>query len=170
MERANGPIRIAHCPTNRAVKSTTRVLEAIQNLANVGYDLVFDLIERVPYDECLQRKAKADILVDQLELGIGNNSLEAFGMSIPVVAGVADPAVRQAMLAQWGKLPFYEANTSNLEERLCHLIRNRDLRAEWGAKGFEHLLTWHEEYKVVSQLADVYRRAMASTSLVEGVA
>ena len=170
-ERPDGPIRVAHAPTNRSVKSTARVIEAIANLHRAGYGVVFDLIERVSYEECLRRKGKADIFVDQLDLGIGNNSLEAFGMSIPVVAGVSNPAVREAMLAKWGYLPFYEANEDNLEERLAHLIRNYELRAQVGGDGFQYLVSWHHEEVVVRQLAEVYRTVAARPSgLAEGVA
>lgn len=165
--RANGPIRIAHAPTNRKVKSTERIMAAVVNLKKAGYSLTFDLIERQPWVEVLRRKGLADIVVDQLELGIGNNALEAFGMSIPVISGVRDPAVRDEMVRKWYALPFYEANAANLEERLAHLIRNSGLRAQWGSSGFDYLLTFHEESKVAAQLATVYRRAMEASGLVK---
>lgn len=169
-ERPTGPIRIAHSPTNREVKSTARILAAIQSLAKSGYDITFDLIERQSWDECLRRKGLADIVIDQLELGIGNSALEAFGMGIPVVAGVSSLAVHREMIDRWGALPFYIANSDNLEERLAHLIRNYELRAQVGAAGLEYLSTFHEEYKVASQLANIYRSVAARSSLAEGVA
>lgn len=173
--RATGPVRIAHAPTNRDVKNTSRIIEAVRNLVKTGYHLTFDLIERETHEETLRRKGLADLLVDQLDLGIGNNALEAFGMSIPVIAGVADPVVREAMIARWGSLPFYEADHENFEEKLAHLVRNYELRSYWGANGFDYMLAWHEESKVAARLAAIYRNAMSSSSAgvvpaVEGVA
>jgi glycosyltransferase involved in cell wall biosynthesis len=163
--RVPGPIRIAHSPTNRTVKSTKTVMEAVQKLSNSGFSVVLDLIERKSYAETLSRKAKADILVDQLRLGYGNSAIEAWCMGIPVVAGVEDAKVRQTMLQAWGRLPFYEATASNLAERLAELITNSDLRSHWGQIGYQHALQYHDELKVSDLLANHYRNAL--TSVVE---
>jgi hypothetical protein len=159
--RVPGPIRIAHSPTNRIVKSTNLVLEAVQTLVNSGFSVVLDLIERKSYAETLFRKAKADILIDQLHLGYGNSAIEAWGMGIPVIAGVADPKVRQAMLDTWGSLPFYEAMPSNLADRLAELITDSDLRSHWGEVGRKHAWQYHEEQRVSELLANHYRNSLA---------
>jgi glycosyltransferase involved in cell wall biosynthesis len=159
--RVPGPIRIAHSPTNRIVKSTNLVLEAVQTLVNSGFSVVLDLIERKSYAETLFRKAKADILIDQLHLGYGNSAIEAWGMGIPVIAGVADPKVRQAMLDTWGSLPFYEATPSNLADRLAELITDSDLRSHWGEVGRKHAWQYHEEQRVSELLANHYRNSLA---------
>lgn len=160
VHRATGPIRIAHAPTNRSVKSTERFMAAVTALRNDGHDIVFDLIERQTWVETMRRKGLADIVVDQLELGIGNNALEAFGMSIPVIAGVADPKVKEAMIQKWCHLPFYEADTIDLEAKLEELIVNAGLRAYWGSNGFDYLITWHDEKKVARRLAELYEGAV----------
>jgi hypothetical protein len=160
--RPLGPVRIAHSPTNRTVKSTNLVLEAVQKLVDSGFSVVLDLIERKSYAETLFRKAKADILVDQLHLGYGNSAIEAWGMGIPVIAGVSEPSVREAMLATWGSLPFYESTPVDLANRLAELITDSDLRSHWGEVGRNHVLTYHEEQKVSELLANHYRNALAS--------
>jgi glycosyltransferase involved in cell wall biosynthesis len=104
-------------------------------------------------------------LVDQLRLGYGNSAIEAWCMGIPVVAGVEDLKVRQTMLQSWGGLPFYEANVSDLYERLAELITNSDLRSRWGQIGYQHALQYHDELKVSDLLANHYRNAL--TSVVE---
>jgi glycosyltransferase involved in cell wall biosynthesis len=156
------PIRIAHSPTNRTVKSTNLVLEAVQKLVDSGFSVVLDLIERKSYAETLFRKAKADILVDQLHLGYGNSAIEAWGMGIPVIAGVSEPKVREAMLGTWGSLPFYETTPVDLANRLAELITDSGLRSHWGEIGRNHALTYHEEQKVSELLANHYRSALAS--------
>lgn len=160
-KRLPGPIRIAHSPTNRTVKSTNLVLEAVQKLANSGLNVVLDLIERKSYADTLSRKAKADILVDQLHLGYGNSAIEAWGMGIPVVAGVADGRAREVMLEAWGHLPFYEATPANLAERLAELATDADLRSHWGEIGRNHVWQFHDERKVSDLLATHYHNAAA---------
>lgn len=168
--RAGGePVRIAHAPTNREVKSTVRVMEAVHNLHKSGYNVTFDLIERQTWQECLTRKGKADIYVDQLKLGYGNNAIEAWGMGIPVVAGIVDPVARQAMMDRWGGLPFLEANHDDLEGQLAKLIVDADYRSHWASIGLSHASTYHTEDKVAAVLADIYRSAVAGAAHKEAV-
>jgi glycosyltransferase involved in cell wall biosynthesis len=154
------PIRIAHAPTARQVKSTDVVLAAISQLANDGLPVVLDLIERQTHAVTLAKKAKADILIDQLKLGYGNNAIEAWGMGIPVIAGVQDPRLREAMWERWGYLPFYEATERNLAQRLAELVVDRERRERWGSIGKQHVVTYHNDRSVAAQLAVEYRAAL----------
>lgn len=158
--RPGAPLRIAHAPTNREVKSTSVVLAAIATL-KARHPIEFDLIENVRWTECMARKARADILVDQLTLGYGNNAVEAWGMGIPVVAGTTDGATRERMIDILGDLPFYEATERNLVQRLEELIVDRALRAEWGARGLAYAKRWHDDLRVAKQAEGLYERAIA---------
>jgi hypothetical protein len=155
-------VRIAHAPTSRELKSTNLIMAAVQKLSDKGLPVVFDLIERRSYQECLERKAKADILVDQLHLGYGNNAIEAWAMGIPVVAGVDNDRVREGMVSMYGSLPFYEANEANLAERLEELIVDARTRVDWGNKGLRYVQTYHDERIVAGQLAAIYRASFAA--------
>jgi hypothetical protein len=162
----NRPLRVAHAPTDRKIKSTQVVLDAILELNRRGIPAVLDLIERQPHLVTLDRKAKADIYVDQFKLGIGNNALEAFGMRIPVIAGVSDPAVREAMIDRWGGLPFYESTEDTLVTRLEELATDHRLRAHWAELGHRYLLQFHDERIVADLLASYYRLALADRKVV----
>lgn len=154
------PIRVAHAPTNRVVKSTLAIMDAVQALnSDIGLPIVLDLIEKKPWAEVLIRKAHADLLVDQLKLGYGNNSLEAWAMGIPVIAGVSDQLTRSRMLEKFGFLPFYEAAEVNIEKKIADLATDPALRAHWGAIGFDFVSKFHDDRVVADLLAGVYRRA-----------
>jgi glycosyltransferase involved in cell wall biosynthesis len=170
--RESDVIRIAHAPTNRKVKNTALVIEAVERLAE-KYPVELVLIENTSWAKCLKAKATADIFVDQLLLGYGCNAIEAWGMGIPVVAGVnPDPVVpftpdeakrtRAAMKSLWGSLPFYSATPQNLEKRLERLVQSADLRAEWSEKGKAHFDRFHDEREVVKRLQAIYRSAPAT--------
>ena len=155
-------IRVAHAPTDRVVKSTAKAMEAVGSLDVRGLPIQLDLIERKPYAECLSRKAKADILIDQLGLGYGNSAIEAWAMGIPVIAGTElSPETREAMINAWGGLPFYEATASTLTQRLEELATDSALRAHWGEIGRSHVAKFHNERDVSELLANHYRRALA---------
>ncbi|MCA1570821.1 MAG: hypothetical protein LC798_10990 [Chloroflexi bacterium] len=152
-------IRIAHAPTNRAVKSTRAFLEATDRLIAEGYPVVVDLIEYRPWAECLERKAKADIFFDQAILGFGCNALEAWGMGIPVVAGAAD-ATLDEYERRFGHLPFYHATQSTIYDALRELVESPELRTRYGDIGLAYVKKFHSEELVVAQLKELYHRAL----------
>lgn len=150
-------VRVVHSPTNRLVKSTKAVMEAIQVLSDSGLHVKLDLIERKTWRETLVRKSKADLCVDQLKLGYGNNAIEAWGMGIPVIAGVEDEAVRAAMLDVWGELPFFEATEETVASAIAELATDSAARAYWGQVGRRFVERFHDERDIADHLANIYR-------------
>ena len=150
-------MRIAHAPTDRGIKSTAAFLEATEQLKAEGHPIEVDLIEGVPWSECLARKAKADVYFDQVKLGYGNNAIEAWGMGIPVIAGAA-PATQAEMVRRFGDLPFYNATEATLYDALRAML-NPSIRELYAHRGLMHVRKYHDERVVVEQLKDVYRRA-----------
>jgi hypothetical protein len=152
-------IRIAHAPTDRTTKSTEAIIEAVMQLGE-KYPITFDLIEGVTNAECLQRKARADIFVDQTMLGWGVNNIECWSMGIPVVSGIEDHrAKKRAMRMFGGQLPWADATEATLHSVIEHLILNPDWRAALGERGRQHAQRWHSQEAVVEQTLKVYQRA-----------
>jgi hypothetical protein len=152
-------LRIVHAPTDRTIKSTALLVKAVARLRARQRRVELDLIENAPWRECITRKARADIVFDQVVLGYGNNAVEAWGMGIPVVAGIDDAAVpgtRELMMERFGRLPFYEATEGTIEARLDELVHSVALRAEYGALGQAHARRWHDDRVVADQLLRVY--------------
>lgn len=138
-------IRIAHAPTNRALKSTEAFIQATDKLRSEGLPLEVDLIEGVTWAECLARKARADIYFDQTVLGYGCNALEAWAMGQPVIAG-ADDETLDLMMQTIGHLPFERAEDDAASiygaiERLCSLP---DYRRELGTIGHSYVKRFHD--------------------------
>lgn len=154
-------LRIAHAPTSRDYKSTAQIVKAVESLQD-RYPLDFDLIEGVGNAECLQRKAQADIFVDQLTLGFGVNNIECWSMGIPVVSGLtAKPEARDLALSMFGQLPWADATEATLESVIEHLVRSPQWRSELGQRGRQHAERWHSQRSVVEQTQAVYARAAA---------
>lgn len=158
--RPSDELTIVHSPTDRTIKSTEKLVKAVASLRRGRRKIKLDLIEKVPWSECLRRKARADISFDQVILGYGNNAIEAWAMGIPVIAGIDDevvPGTRELMLAEFGgQLPFYEATEDTIREAL-DAMRDPDLRAEYARRGLEHVWRFHDERKVAAQLLEVYQ-------------
>lgn len=163
-------LRIAHAPTNRAIKSTQALIEAVQELQKRGYPVELDLIEGVKNTECLRRKGTADVYVDQLLLGYGCNAIEAFGMGIPVIAGIQPQKtverIRQAipesttalMRKTWGRYPFLKTTEETLADNLI-LMLDPVIRAQYAERGMQHFLRWHASERVVERLHGYYTEA-----------
>jgi len=160
--RSGGTFRIAHAPTNREVKGTAVFLRAIERLAR-RHRIEVDVIEHAPWDECLRRKAAADLFYDQCDLGYGNNAIECWAMGIPVIAGASDPAILARMRAIIGPdLPFIETDEAAMEATLDAAITDAELRREYARRGRSYVTRFHDEPRVVDRLRGIYARALES--------
>ena len=168
-----GVLRVAHAPTNRPIKGTDALANAVYKLKRLGQRIELDIIEGVKNEECLRRKARADVFVDQLILGYGCNAIEAWGMGMPVIAGVdvegAKAKIRQSiptdtpdrMLEQWGRYPWYEATEQTLTTALLKMLDPK-VRTYWANRGIGHFNKHHAHTVVVPMLRKVYEQAIAN--------
>lgn len=148
-------LRIAHSPTNRAIKATEAFLTATE-----GSGLDVDVIEGVDWETCLTRKAQADLFFDQLHIGYALSGIEAMAMGIPVVSGAYDHRIIDLMMSIFGYLPFLLAEPTNLRDRIGHLI-DPTMRRAFAAIGTYHVERWHAEDLVARRLVEIYERALA---------
>lgn len=155
----DGRVLIAHAPSNRGTKHTELLIAAVKQLQEDGLPVDLDLIEKVPNAECLVRKARADILFDQLAYGYGCNSIEAWGMGIPVVSGADDWTIDR-MEKLWGKLPFALADQLSISLILRHMVESADKRAEYAARGLAHVKKYHGQVPALERLAELYSLAI----------
>jgi hypothetical protein len=153
----DGPLRIGHAPTNRAVKSTDAFLAACEKLGReTPVEVV--LIEGQSWAECLRLKATCHVYFDQALLGYGNNAIEAWGLGCPVVAG-ATPDTLDEYRRRFGGLPFVHADEGSIYHALASLV-DVQARLHWSHRGLDHVNQWHDDLRVVDQLQRVYRRAV----------
>jgi hypothetical protein len=90
---------VAQAPTNRAVKSTDWVIQELGRLPG------WELIEAVNNEECLKRKSRLHLLIDQFHLGYGTNAAEAWAYGYPVICDAED-WILGAIEREIGYLPF----------------------------------------------------------------
>ena len=83
----DGKIRVVQTPTNRDIKSTSKLELAIKKLQRDGVPVELVIGEKMPNAKALDLKATADIFFDQVQLGYGCSAIEAWGMGLPVIAG-----------------------------------------------------------------------------------
>lgn len=147
-------LRVAHSPTNRAIKSTDAFLAAC---ARVNVEPV--LIEGRTWQECLTIKGTCDVMFDQVILGYGVSSIEAWAMGLPVIAGAA-PQTLDRMTDEFGSLPFCEATVDTIADALDQM-KDAKVRATWARKGKAHVKRWHDGRETVARLTNVYEALLS---------
>lgn len=154
------PLRIVHAPTNRAVKGTDLIVEAVAELGRRGHEFELVLTERQTWAESLANIARSDIAFDQPILGYGCFAIESMGMGLPVIAGVVNRDVRAGMEREWGRLPFWQVDPT-VESVMAALTALADpiTREAQIDIGTAHVERYHEASRVVARLKPVYANA-----------
>lgn len=147
-------LRIAHAPTNRPLKSTDQLLAACENLP---VDVV--LIEGKSWAECLRIKGTCDVLFDQTMYGYGGNTVEAWGMGIPVICGAPDPVLAEYE-SRFGQIPFLTTTTDTIRQAVEAMLEP-EVRNQWAAIGRAHAERFHSQQAGVERLTPIYEAATA---------
>ena len=149
---------VVHAPTSMGRKGTEHVISQMAKLPGVTLDIVSGVSNR----ECLQRKRKADIYLDNfgpVKPGYGVNSLEAWRMGIPVVSNVS-AEIQNAMLGKIGYLPFVVASPHKIAFAVRRLMREPKLYNEFAERGSRFVRDFHSSRTVVSMLIEMYGRVL----------
>jgi hypothetical protein len=151
----NGAFRVAHAPTNRHIKDTQTVIEAMTDLD--GVELV--LIEQTSNAECLRLKAGCDLLLEEFRLGYGTNALECWAMGIPVLAH-AHPGIENYMTHVLDELPYVDTPLEALRERVVQMREDAAAYADGVRRGREYWQRYHEPATVAAQFIELCEEAM----------
>ncbi|RLI19418.1 hypothetical protein DRO49_00540 [Candidatus Bathyarchaeota archaeon] len=149
----NRRLKVVHAPTNRLIKGTKYVIEAVERLKNEGYDFEFILVENKPHDEALKIYEDADIIVDQLTYHYALVAVEGMAMGKPVLS-----YVREDIKKYYPTLPILNTNPDTIYDNLKLLIENPKLRKELGEKGRKYVEEVHDSKKIAKQLVELYKR------------
>jgi hypothetical protein len=89
----NSRITISHAPglQERPKKKGTPIIISVINKLKQKYDFDYDHIVGVPFNECLKRKSKSHIFIDQINPkvgGIGKNGYEALSLNCITLSSV----------------------------------------------------------------------------------
>jgi len=156
-----GPIRIAHAPTNRELKGTELILQAIRELQAEGLPFEFDLIENLPRNEFVKRIQKAHIVIDQVNGSksqipglIGVISLETLSMGHVSVCHVADE-----MLPYYPDLPVVnvEPTVEGLKGSLIDLINDPEEARKRGLLGPGYIRKHHSLELIAQRHLAIYK-------------
>ena len=161
-ERAAGAVRILHAPSDREVKGTRHIEEAVAQLRAEDLDVELMLVENMRHDEARRAYVHADIAVDQLYAGwYGGFAVEAMALGLPVVAHIRDedlPGVPEELHAQ---LPVLRATPDTLRDVLAGLLSPL-LREEAASRSRPFVERWHDPREIAKLVVDDYQSVLAA--------
>ena len=138
-----GELVVVHAPTDRVIKGTRHVVEAVEALRREGVAIRLDLVEGVTRDVVLERLAFADLLVDQLVLGwYGTVAVEAMAIGRPVVAYIREDEPEDNPFG--AELPVVRTTPATLADDLRALTHDRNRRRELGHAGRSFVERHHD--------------------------
>jgi len=148
---------VVHAPTNPATKSTAEVTEAVKSLRGVK----LELIQQTTHAECMERKARGHVLIDQFRYGYGNNAVEAWALGIPTVGGFWGRLWHRTLL-RYGDLPFAlaEGAVESIREILVRLREDPTFYAEIQERGRAFFFKYHHAPVVAKRAIEFYEQAM----------
>jgi hypothetical protein len=148
--RGDGRIVIGHAPTNRAAKGSETIINIVRRLM-AEFPIEMELIENLPYNEALHRKAQCDIFIDNIgELGYGVNAIEALAMGICTCT-----SLMPRFSEKYPDHPFVEIDAANLYDRLAQLCRNSEERQRYRQCGREWVEKVHDAKHVVRRISEL---------------
>jgi len=147
------PIRILHAPSDREIKGSKYLLDAIERLKSAGYPVELLMLEGVPHDQVAEYCGQADIAVDQLMIGAyGTVSIEMMAKGVPVVCRIRDD-LRQYYPED---LPIVSAGPNDVYDVLEGLVQCPDTWTELGRRGVEYVRHEHEMHQVAGRTLALY--------------
>lgn len=148
---------VCHAPTYRYRKGTETIIEALD-----GFSAALELIENTSYTDCIRRKAKCHVLLDQFRFGYGNNAIEAWALGMPVISG-ADDKIHKIITEPCGFSPYIRVkeNKEEIRDTVRRLASDDKFYMTWAERGREYFYRFHHAPVVAKQAIKLYEMAKA---------
>lgn len=148
---------ILHSPTQRAVKGTRFIQQAVATLQVKYPEVELKMVEGIPHDQVRELYAEADLVIDQLLLGwYGGFAVEAMALGKPVICYIRQNDLGFLPAQMKTDLPIINADPGNLAEVLEGVLQTRSLLPQVGEKSRLYVETWHDPDKIALQMQRTY--------------
>lgn len=150
--------KIAHSPTDRAVKGSRYIIAALENLKK-NYPIEIILIEGMSNKEALEICKRADLVIDQVLGGwYGGFAVEAMRMGKPVGVFIREEDLRfiPEKMAKDLKNAVINLNPFNIETVLEGYLQSPELLLSKSKAALEYVHRWHDPIYVAGITKAVY--------------
>lgn len=149
---------IFHAPSDRLVKGTDHVEQAVTELQKEGYRVRLDLVHGASHDEVLKRLSRAHIAVDQLLAGwYGAAAVEMMALGKPTLCFLRDDWIPRVPFKN--ELPIINVSPKTLGAVLRHLLDHPEWWEEMGRRGRHFVEKIHDPVEVAKTVVKEYEAA-----------
>lgn len=158
----DGPLKFVHAPSNRDVKGTTLIEDAVAALRQQGFNIELDLVEGLSNEEALRRIEDSDILIDQLFAGwYGGVAVEAMALGKPVVAYLRESDLVQIPAEMRSQIPIIRTDSDSLVETLRKIATSSRAELMNRARSSRRFAeVWHDAGLIAEKVARDYELAL----------
>lgn len=143
--------KIVHAPTDRNMKGTKYIIDAVDKLKSEGYKFEFITFEKISNIAVREALSDADICVDQLfSMGNGVFANEAMAAGCAVLCGNLPEYSGRPL-----DLPIIHTRPENVYGNIKMLLEHPELRKELGEKGRKYVEKYHDRLKVSDTIIDI---------------
>jgi glycosyltransferase involved in cell wall biosynthesis len=148
------PLRIGHAPTNRSVKGTSYVLNALDKLSREGLQFELVLIEGYSHAAAKELLKSVDVFVDQLFCGwYGGAAVEAMALGKPVIVYIREDDLRFIPEQMRRDLPVINANADTVESALQTVLQmSRSKLYELAVISRRYVERWHDPIAIAQRI------------------
>jgi glycosyltransferase involved in cell wall biosynthesis len=163
-------IRVVHSPTNRGIKGTRHVIEAMDAVRRVHPNMELTLVEGLPHAEVRKIYESADVAIDQLLIGwYGAFAVEAMSLGKPVICYVREEDLHFISDDMRRALPLLNANPSTIYDVLMRIAENPETLVDAGLNSRRFVLEYHGPLKIAEGVRDTYLRALSNPRAAQNV-
>jgi len=146
-------VRVCHAPSDRTLKGTDRIMDAIDRLKGRGVKVELVLIENMSHAEALAVSATCDIAVDQLLIGAyGQYAAEAMALGKPTIC-----YIREDLRGLYDDdCPIISADPDDFEDVLAEWIAHTEWWDGAGSAGRAYVTRVHDRLTVAQRCIDCY--------------
>jgi hypothetical protein len=157
-----GPFVILHAPTNRGVKGTRLIVEAVEAVSREYPQVELLLVENMPSAEVRACYERADLVIDQVLLGwYGGLAVEAMALGKPVVCYLRDEDLKFIPEQMRRELPIINTLPGDLLGTLRSILEGRLDLTEVSRRGRAYVEHWHDPLTVAARMKATYERILA---------
>ena len=159
--------RVLHAPSNRGVKGTRFLLEAVERLRREGVAFDLELVENLPHAEARKRYTDADLVVDQLLAGwYGGFTVEVMALGKPVIVYLRASDLHVLPREMRAELPVIEATPATIYDVLKEwLTVRRHALGERGRAARAYVERWHNARAIAQRLVSDYKAILQEKNL-----
>jgi hypothetical protein len=158
---ASDTLKISHAPSDRGVKGTEFLVNAVQQLKANGYAVELEILENLSHAEVIERIGNCDIFVDQLHHGwYGGVAVEAMALGKPVICYIREKDLVYVPNLMVKELPIIRSSPLDIYETLVNLQSiSRTSLLEMGKSSRIFVEKWHDSNEITNEILECYKKS-----------